>query len=187
MVKTVHIVDDDEDVRVSLELLVQALGYKAVTYETGDSFLQNIAELETACVLLDIRMPGRDGMDVLKAIRDKSKSTHVIMMTGHGDIPLAVRAIQEGADNFIEKPFEASRIKTLLEASQNDEDTSDPLVKLTPREREIAALLSQGQSNKEIGFQLGISSRTVEVHRARLMLKLGITSAAELVHLILGK
>lgn len=185
MTQKIHIVDDNTDVRNSLSALLTALGYEFATYETGDVFLASDCELDEAIILLDIRMPGRDGMEVLREIRSKSKLAQVIMMTGHGDIPLAVRAIQDGASEFLEKPFEANLIQNVLVKAQSLQTKSDPFEKLTPRERQTAELLAQGLANKEVAYRLEISTRTVEAHRARIMSKLDIHSSAELVHLML--
>ena len=182
----IHIVDDNTDVRNSLSALLGALDYEFETHETGDAFLASNCELNTAIILLDIRMPGRDGMEILREIRSQSKSAQVIMMTGHGDIPLAVRAIQDGANDFLEKPFEANHIQKILEDAQSVKLETDPFEKLTPRERQTAELLSKGLPNKEVAYRLGISIRTVEAHRARIMAKLDIHSPAELVRLMLS-
>lgn len=182
----VHIVDDDRDVRASLCLLVEALGYKVKSYDSGEMFLAATPKLDFSIILLDIKMPGRDGMEILRLIRQQSQSAKIIMMTGHGDIPLAVKAMQAGANDFIEKPFEAQRIKSVLEGCGAQEGSGHVLERLTPRERETAMLLSNGLPNKEVAFRLGISPRTVEVHRARIMSKLTISSPAELVRLMLN-
>lgn len=182
----IHIVDDNESVRTSLGALLSAFEFEFQTHISGDAFLEAGCNLDVAIILLDIRMPGRDGMEVLREIRNSSTLAKVIMMTGHGDIPLAVRAIQDGATDFLEKPFEANHIQSLLNEMLSATPKADPLSALTPRERETATLLSQGLANKEIAYQLGISTRTVEAHRARIMSKLNIHSSAELVRLIMS-
>lgn len=185
MTPIIHIVDDNTEVRHSLSVLLGALDYRFETHVSGDAFLVSDCDLDTSIILLDIRMPGRDGMEVLKELRTRSKLAQIIMMTGHGDVPLAVRAIQDGANDFLEKPFEANHIQKVLIQAQEKIVKSDPFEALTPRERQTADLLSKGHANKEIAFQLGISTRTVEAHRARIMSKLNIHSSAELVRLML--
>lgn len=192
MSKVVHIVDDDEQVRESLGLLLETSGYAVLTFVSGDAHIAQSPDLDDAVIILDIRMPGRDGLETLEYLRKRCRSVPVIMISGHGDIPLAVKAMQIGANDFVEKPFVASRILTALEKLGDDydqpvtSDGPDPLSDLTPREREVALLLSDGKPNKIIAHELGCSIRTVETHRARLMSKLGIRSLADLVKLVIS-
>lgn len=187
MTLLIHIVDDEAEVRESLGLLLETLDYEVELYPSGEVFLSALPRTKSGIILLDIRMPGRDGIEVLKALRDQSNTMPVIMMSGHGDIPLTVRAMQEGATDFIEKPFEADRILSAIEQAIGQQTPDTNLEKLTARERETAQYLSQGLPNKQIAHELGISVRTVEAHRARIMSKLDISSSAELVRLMLSK
>lgn len=187
MSKTVILVDDDVDVLSSLAGLIDALGFDTITYSSGDALLEQCSDVAGKMIFLDIRMPGRDGMETLRELRAKSKTTHIVMMTGHGDVPLAVQAMKDGANDFLEKPFSVEQIQAVLERSAPQEKVVDPLAVLTPRETDVAKHLSDGLANKQVAYQLGISVRTVEVHRARLLSKLGITSIAELVRLQLSK
>jgi two-component system response regulator FixJ len=190
----IHIIDDDEQVRTSLGVLLQTSGFEVQTYSSGDAYIAARPDLSGAVIILDIRMPGRDGLETLAEIRDRSSSVPVIMISGHGDIPLAVKAMQVGASDFVEKPFVARRILSAIEKLDTGKEADinedagpqrDPLEALTPRETEVARLLSEGHPNKIIAHQLGVSVRTVETHRARLMSKLGIKSVADLVRLLL--
>jgi two-component system response regulator FixJ len=187
--KLVHVVDDDAAVRRSVSFMLKTSGLQVQAYESGPELLKKHG-LETGCILLDIRMPGMDGLEVQQALRDKGVMLPVIIMTGHGDVSLAVKAMKAGAVDFIEKPFEKG---TLLECLQEGfsrltrkEATSDrrrdaevQLQALTPRERDVLDGLAHGLPNKTIAYDLGISPRTVEIHRANLMTKLGVRSLSE--------
>lgn len=188
----IHIIDDDDQVRDSLGLLLETSGHVVQTYASGDIYIAERPDLENAIIILDIRMPGRDGIETLTIIRQRDEGVPVIMISGHGDIPLAVKAMQTGASDFVEKPFVASRILDAIDRlgrKDNFEDDaslpSDPLESLTPRERQVALAIAEGKPNKIVAHELGISTRTVETHRARLMSKLGLTSLPELVRLVL--
>ncbi|MGB6229445.1 MAG: response regulator [Litorimonas sp.] len=207
MSRMIHIVDDDDQVRESLGLLLETSGHVVTRFVSGDAYVAARPELEGAVVILDVRMPGRDGVETLEHIRKRSARTPVIMISGHGDIPLAVRAMRAGADDFVEKPFVASRILAAIDRLgevadgkvENDSienkkmeddaaiDMSDPLEALTPREREVALAVADGKPNKIVAHELGISIRTVETHRARLMSKLGLSSLPELVRLVIAR
>jgi two-component system response regulator FixJ len=192
MSPVVHIIDDDDQVRESLGLLLETSGYTVLTFASGDIHITENPSLDEAVLILDVRMPGRDGLETLAHVRARAPSVPVIMISGHGDIPLAVKAMQIGANDFVEKPFIASRIIDAINhlGSSDDpaptpRDTRDALAVLTPRECEVAQLLSDGKPNKIIAHELGVSVRTVETHRARLMSKLGIRSLADLVKLVM--
>jgi two-component system response regulator FixJ len=189
---TIHIIDDDEQVRESLGLLLETSGYSVLTFASGDIHIAACPALDDAVLILDVRMPGRDGLETLSHVRSRAPSVPVIMISGHGDIPLAVKAMQIGANDFVEKPFVASRIIEAIDrlGQSGDQSVSSPdataaLKVLTPREREVACLLSDGKPNKVVAHELGVSVRTVETHRARLMSKLGIRSLADLVKLVI--
>jgi two-component system response regulator FixJ len=188
--RTVHLVDDDEAIRRSVGFMLKTSAFHVRTYESGVELLKSASSLESGCVLLDVRMPGMDGLEVLSALRAKGVLLPVIIMTGHGDVSLAVQAMKAGALDFIEKPFEKAVLISAIEhgidrlkRSAADVDRADEaIVKLkvlTPREREVLDGLSQGLPNKTIAYDLGISPRTVEIHRANLMTKLGVRSLSE--------
>jgi len=198
MSRMIHIIDDDDQVRNSLGLLLETSGHKVRTFHSGDSYIAEEPDLDNAVIILDVRMPGRDGVETLGYIRKRSTRAPVIMISGHGDIPLAVKAMQAGANDFVEKPFAAGRIISAIdhvdrstasgqEAGKTQVQTPDPLSVLTPREREVALAISEGKLNKIVAYDLGISVRTVETHRARLMSKLGIASLPELVRLVIAR
>jgi two-component system response regulator FixJ len=188
--RVVHIVDDDEAIRRSVSFALKTSGFEVRAYESGSEILKSAGELDEGCILLDIRMPGMDGLEVQQALKHKGVTFPVIIMTGHGDVSLAVRAMKAGAVDFIEKPFQKAVLLAaieqgfgrLLHASANREQASDAAVRLqvlTPRERDVLNGLAQGLPNKSIAYDLGISPRTVEIHRANLMSKLGVRSLSE--------
>lgn len=188
--KLVHVVDDDEAVRRSVGFILKTSGFRVLSYDSGVNLLKNAGRLEEGCVLLDIRMPGMDGLDVQQALQERGVGLPVIIMTGHGDVGLAVKAMKCGAVDFIEKPFEKDTLIASLEegfrrlsrkegADDRKKDAEVRLQALTPRERDVLDGLAQGFPNKTIGYDLGISPRTVEIHRANLMSKLGARSLSE--------
>jgi two-component system response regulator FixJ len=188
--RLVHLVDDDEAIRRSVGFMLKTSGFQVRTYESGVDFLKSATSLDPGCILLDIRMPGMDGLEVLGALRAKGVSLPVIIMTGHGDVSLAVQAMKAGALDFIEKPFEKAVLLSAIEhgierlkRSAADVDRADEaavkLQALTPRERDVLDGLAKGLPNKTIAYDLGISPRTVEIHRANLMTKLGVRSLSE--------
>lgn len=188
--KLVHVVDDDDSVRRSVGFMLKTSGYKVCSYSSGSEILKNARDLQEGCVLLDIRMPDMDGLEVQEALRERGVSLPVIIMTGHGDVPLSVRAMKAGAIDFIEKPFEKQTLVNAVEegfstlrrtdsARDRSKDAAVRLQALTAREREVLDGLSQGLPNKTIAYDLGISPRTVEIHRANLMTKLGVRSLSE--------
>jgi two-component system response regulator FixJ len=186
----VHLVDDDDAIRRSAGFMLKTSGFRVAAYDSGVELLKRAKALEPGCILLDIRMPGMDGLEVQQALRDAGVALPVIIMTGHGDVSLAVRAMKAGAVDFIEKPFEKAGLLSALEAGRARLDHAERakdrageaavrLQVLTPREREVLDGLAQGLPNKTIGYDLGISPRTVEIHRANLMTKLGVKSLSE--------
>jgi two-component system response regulator FixJ len=187
---TVCVVDDDADVRDSLELLLRRLGYRVLTFDSARAFLGAGVKSADTCVLADVRMPEMDGLALQREIKRTTPDLPVIMMTGHGDVAMAVQAMKEGAIEFLEKPFEKAVLISALEGafarlepSKADQSVTEQRLKtsLTDREREVFDLLVDGHQNKVIAHKLGISTRTVEVHRARVMDKMGAKSLAELV------
>jgi two-component system response regulator FixJ len=186
----VHLVDDDEAIRRSASFMLKTSGYLVQTYETGVALLKAVRTLEPGCILLDIRMPEMDGLEVQKALREAGCLLPVVIMTGHGDVTVAVQAMKAGAVDFIEKPFEKTtllsalrtaeaRLKRAAEASDRGAEARDRLNALTPRERDVLTGLVEGLPNKTIAYDLGISPRTVEIHRANLMDKLEVRSLSE--------
>ena len=190
----VHLVDDDEAVRRSAGFMLKTSGFQVRTYESGVELLKAVASLEAGCILLDIRMPGMDGLEVHQALKDKGVTLPVIIMTGHGDVALAVQAMKGGAIDFIEKPFEKAVLLAAIDQGlahlrraaadrTSADDAAVRLQKLTAREREVLDGLAKGLPNKTIAYDLGISPRTVEIHRANLMTKLEVRSLSEALRL----
>jgi len=185
----IHVVDDDAAVRDSLQVLLETSGYSVRTYSSGSALLDDPPQ--SGCVLLDVRMPDLDGIAVLERLRAQGVSVPVIMITGHGDVSLAVRAMKAGAVDFIEKPFDQNAIlesiRTALASAApapvTKPEAVERLGQLTPREREVLHGLIAGLPNKAIALELGISPRTVEIHRARVMEKTGARNLPELVRL----
>ena len=186
----IYVVDDDEAIRRSLSFLLKTSGYAVRLFEGGTAFLKDAAGLEPGCVLLDVRMPDIDGLEVQRELRARGVMLPVVIMTGHGDIDMAVAAMKAGASDFIEKPFEKAALLGCVEAARRvavaergagarAEDARARLNVLTDREREVLDGLVEGLPNKTIAFDLGISPRTVEIHRANLMQKLEVKSLAE--------
>lgn len=188
--RLVHLVDDDEAVRRSASFMLKTSGYAVLAYGSGTELLKSASSLKAGCILLDIRMPGMDGLDVQAELRSRGVALPVIIMTGHGDVTLAVRAMKSGAVDFIEKPFDKATLVSAIELglerlirSEIDRDRSAEaavrLQALTPRERDVLDGLVQGLPNKTIAYDLGISPRTVEIHRSNLMTKLAVRSLSE--------
>lgn len=189
-IRLVHLVDDDEAIRRSVGFALKTSGFRVRVYENGTGILNEARDLETGCILLDIRMPGMDGLEVQEALKSKGVTLPVIIMTGHGDVSLAVRAMKAGAIDFIEKPFEKAvllvaiehamgRLKQSAETIRDAHEAATKLQLLTARERDVLDGLAKGLPNKSIAYDLGISPRTVEIHRANLMAKLDAKSLSE--------
>ena len=190
----VYLVDDDDGVRSSVGFMLKTSGYTVETFTSGDEFLRVAAKLEPGCILLDVRMPGTDGLEVQAELNRQGVTHPVTVMTGHGDIAMAVAAMKEGANDFIEKPFEKhTLIQALVHAGHqlNDDerrhkrrqDAQVLLNGLTPRERDVLDGLVKGYPNKTIGYDLGISPRTVEIHRAHLMQKMDVHNLSDLLRI----
>jgi two-component system response regulator FixJ len=188
--RLVHIVDDEDAIRRSASFMLRTAGFDTRTYQSGVEFLKEVKHVDPGCVLLDVRMPGMDGLEVQRELNDRGVALPVIVLTGHGDISIAVQAMKAGAVDFLEKPFEKAQLMVALEAGfaklERREDaattTHDAEVRiaaLTAREREVLQGLARGFPNKTIAYDLGISPRTVEVHRANLMTKLEVRSLSE--------
>ncbi|MGE4480902.1 response regulator FixJ [Acidocella sp.] len=192
----VHLIDDDAAVRHAVAFLLASSGIAVRAHESAPAFLEALSSIQPGCIITDIRMPGMSGLELQRELTARRIFLPVIVMTGHGDVPLAVQAMKAGAVDFIEKPFSD---KTLLAAVQEamarwEQDTArqclrdearTKLASLTPREREVLERLVDGLPNKSIAHELKISARTVEVHRANLMSKMGAHSLSELVRMAL--
>jgi two-component system, LuxR family, response regulator FixJ len=193
---TVFIVDDDEAVRSSLRLLVKSVGLPASTAKSAQEFLETYDPNHPGCLVLDVRMPGMSGIELQERLNLQGAVIPVIFITGHGDIPMAVEAMQQGAFDFLQKPFRdqdlIDRIQHALEKDRANRDQltqrgrlDERLATLTPREREVLDLVVSGKPNKIIAGDLGLSQRTVEIHRAHVMEKMGASSLAQLVRMTL--
>jgi len=188
--KLVHVVDDEESIRRSMGFMLKTSGYRVETWSSGETFLKEVKHAEQGCILLDVRMPDIDGLEVQRTLSERGVAMPVVIMTGHGDISTAISAMKAGAVDFLEKPFEKAAVLAAIEesferlakaasASGRAADAETRLGALTAREREVLDGLAKGLPNKTIAYDLGISARTVEVHRANLMTKLGVRSLSD--------
>ena len=198
-IRKVYIVDDDEAVRDSLQILMESYDYEAESFESGTAFLKVAGQVGCGCVFLDVRMPDIDGLEIQARLRDINPKLVVIIITGHGDVPMAVKAMKAGAFDFIEKPFSDdamldslerawAQLKNTLQTQEQsgDDGAAERIGTLTPRERDVLDQLVIGRPNKIIAYELGISPRTVEVHRARVMDKMKAKSLSHLVRMALS-
>jgi two-component system response regulator FixJ len=197
----VFIVDDDALVLNALSIVLSRAGYQVTGFAEGASFLAAAKAHTPACILLDVHMPGQSGLDILKELNAQQYPAPIFIISGSGDIPMAVEAIKTGAFDFLEKPFDASTVVTRVgeaieawsrRAGQiNGAETLPKTFQgydlLTSRERDVLGQIAAGSSNKQAGRELGISPRTIEVHRARIMEKLGAKNAADLVRIVLSE
>jgi two-component system response regulator FixJ len=193
--RSVYVIDDDPDIRKSIHFLLLASSIRAWPFARADDFLDQLQDLVPAPIMLDLRMPDIDGLHLLEILRQRRLHWPVIVMTAHGDIPAAVRAMKLGAIEFLEKPFRPDVLDQALALSfdlvdrtmreESEREVARRLVaSLTPREREVVATLTEGVQNKIVAHRLGISARTVEHHRANALVKLGVKSIAEVLSLI---
>lgn len=195
--QTIHVVDDDEAMRDSMSWLLEGEGYRVACFASGESFLQARHDQMRGCLVLDVRMPEMSGLELHEKLDALGSQLPIIFVTGHGDVPMAVGALQRGACDFIEKPFHnedlLSRIRRALELDselaarrQRDGAITHRLEQLTQRENEVMQLVVTGKLNKQIADELKISMKTVEAHRARVMEKMGVRTLAELVKAVMS-
>jgi two-component system response regulator FixJ len=192
----VHVIDDDEAVRDSISFLLKSARLKVQTYDSAVAFLKALPNIADGCIVTDIRMPQIDGLELLRRLKRANVGQAVIVITAHGDVPMAVEAMKEGAVDFLEKPFEdevlLSSVRSALARQDKDSQREaqkaeilERLATLTNRERQVLDGLVAGQPNKTIAFDLGISPRTVEIYRANVMTKMKASSLSELVRMAL--
>lgn len=195
LTQTVFVVDDDQAVRMALSLLIRSMGLAVETFESASAFLGTCDPERSGCLVLDIRMPGMSGLEMQEELNRRAIGLPVIFITGHGDVAMAVRAMKSGAVDFIEKPFNdqqlLDRVNKALDLDRNaraaraEHATLAARIELlSPREREVMERIVAGQANKVIAIELGLSERTVEIHRAKVMTKTGARSLAELVTMV---
>jgi len=191
----VYVVDDDDAIRDSLQFLLRSVGLASETYESALAFLDSFDPARHACVVADIRMPGMSGLELQQELNARHLELPIIFITGHGDVPMAVSAMKSGAADFIQKPFrDQELLDRIHKALQSDKERSisrqeelrirERLSTLTARETEVMEKVVQGCANKVIALDLGVSQRTVELHRARVMHKMGVRALADLVRLV---
>lgn len=194
---TVYLVEDDDAVRDSLQMVLESVGHKVVAYSRGDAFLEDFSTEMAGCMVLDIRMPGMNGMELQRQLNSRNSILPIIFVTGHGDVPMAVEAMQKGAVDFVQKPYrEEELLGKIQQAIAADAESRaelaekhkivERLQELTPREKQVMDLMIEGKANKVIAFDLDISQRTVEIHRARVMEKMGVRSLAHLVRMVMA-
>lgn len=194
--QTIHVIDDDDAARDSLAFLLQSADLNVVTYDSAKSFISSLPKANAGCVITDVRMPGMSGVDLLRRLKELGIEIPIIVITGHGDVQLAVEAMKTGAVDFLEKPFDdevmLASVRTALSkrerATHHDAERlalHERLAALSSREREVLEGLVEGHPNKVIAFNLGISPRTVEIYRANVMTKMKAESLSELVRLAL--
>jgi len=194
---TVFIVDDDQSIREALKLLMQSIGLHAETYESGQAYLEQFNPSRAGCLVLDVRMKGMSGLALQEHLSKKTLTPPIIIITGHGDIAMAVRAVQTGASDFIEKPFnDQALLESIHRALEQDakkrgqamhqEEIMKRLAQLTRREREVLEQVVAGKRNKVIAFDLNITQSTVEAHRSRVMEKMQAKSLSNLMRMVLS-
>lgn len=191
----VFVVDDDEAVRQSTAWLIESIGLKVITFTSADEFLENFNQ-QQGCIVMDVRMPGMSGLEAQEEMKNRGMTLPLIFITGHGDVPMAVRALKRGAFDFIEKPFNDQLLldsvqrglkcnSEAMESFIRNESIDKRISALTPREKEVMMRVTEGKPNKVIAHELSVSIKTVEVHRARMMEKMEAGSVAELVKISL--
>ncbi len=194
--QTVFIVDDDHEVREAIKLLMESVGLKVETFESAQAYLEQFDKNRRGCLILDVRMSGMSGLDLQARLAAEDSHPPIVIITGHGDVPMAVRAIQAGAVDFIEKPFnDQSLLDSVHRALETDDqmrgeasrlaDIHERLARLTPREREVLELVVAGQRNKVIAYDLNVSQSTVEAHRSKVMEKMEAKTLSDLMRMML--
>jgi two-component system response regulator FixJ len=192
----VHVIDDDDAIRHSLEFLLKSASVNVATYESASAFLKALPGIAPGCVITDVQMPGISGLELLRRLRELKIELPVIVITGHGDVPLAVEAMKNGAVDFIEKPFDDEVLLTAVRAAMSQRlahdkrdheraEIQERLAALSHRERQVLEGLVAGHPNKTIAYDLGISPRTVEIYRANVMTKMQAASLSDLVRMAL--
>jgi two-component system response regulator FixJ len=192
----VYVVDDDDAVRDSLKFLLSAAGFAVKTFDSGSALVASLPRAKSACVITDVRMPGLSGIELLKRLKELNSGFPVIVMTGHGDVPLAVEAMKIGAADFFEKPFDGDKLVAAVRTALSDReknadreaekaDLQGRIATLSARERDVLDGLVAGNPNKTIAHDHGISPRTVEIYRANVMTKMRAGSLSELVRMAL--
>ena len=198
LVQKIYIVDDDEGVRDSLTELLESVNMKVQTYSTANEFLDHFNSTQAGCILLDVRMPGMSGIELQHKLNELGAILPIIIMTGHGDISMAVQAMKDGAFEFLQKPFRDQELLDVIGSAlkkekiirgkyKNKEEIHNRINSLTVRERQVIDQVLEGKANKVIARELNISDRTIEIHRSHAMKKLGATSIAELVKIMLNE
>ncbi len=193
----VFIVEDDEAVRESLQMMLESVGHRVEAFANADDFLNSYNQDMAGCIILDVRMPGMNGMELQRKLNELNSILPIIFVTGHGDVPMAVEAMQQGAIDFVQKPYrEQELLDKISQAMALDDENRaslqqqqlilERMADLTPRERDVMELMVEGKANKVIAIDLEISQRTVEIHRARVMEKLSANSLAHLVRMFLA-
>jgi FixJ family two-component response regulator len=196
-VAKVYIVEDDDAVRESLQLVLESVGYKTQSFASANAFLDSYDSDLAGCLVLDIRMPGMSGMELQRKLNERNSILPIIFVTGHGDVPMAVEAMQQGALDFVQKPYREQELLEKIEHAfkidvanrtslQQRQAIATRLQNLTPRELDVLRLMIEGKANKVIAIDLDISQRTVEIHRARVMEKLEANSLAHLVRMVMA-
>ncbi len=191
---TVFVVDDDPAIRIAMQALMESVNLRHEIFSSADEFLEQYNDDQAGCLILDIRMPGLGGLELQEVLVQRRSALPIIFITGHGDVPMAVEAMQKGAVDFIQKPFRdqdlLDRIHDALKADRERRveqrqrsEVAERVSRLTNREREVFDLVVTGKANKVIAYELGVSQRTVEIHRARVMDKMEARSLADLVKL----
>ncbi len=194
---TVYLVEDDDAVRDSLQMVLESVGHKVASYSRADAFLEDYSDEMAGCMVLDIRMPGMNGMELQRQLNTRNSILPIIFVTGHGDVPMAVDAMQRGAVDFVQNPYREEELLGKIQQAitadiENRADLEEKhkirakLSDLTPRETQVMELMIEGKANKVIAYDLDISQRTVEIHRARVMEKMGVRSLAHLVRMVMA-